>query len=663
MRTNRNVWIIAILAAGLLFSLAGCRDPASDLTGIEGETIPPGMGLARIRLSAGGPADVPAQSARTAVPNIAAYYFTLDFSAPDKTTVHKTLSGGSSVTVALDPATWTLEVKGYTNSYQTDLKLSGTATVPITGGTLASFDISLTPNLTSGVTGSLAYSVILPGTVSRAWLGLYPVDSIMESTSVTMHEIDLSASAGSTAAGTISNLSEGSYRAVIDLYDETGNKAAIRSEAVHIYGGLSTPLARNFASGDFSACPPVVGEESATLAAKLDAALASPEGAYTIVLNGAESDLAAFTPKALSVTGKKISVTIRGKGRTVQVDRSGTPLFTLGAASGAGLSLELRDITLRGLSGNSVPVVRVGSGGTLSMKAGSRVTGNTFLSGGSGGVYVDGTFNMSGGEVSGNTGGGGGGGGVYVSNGTFSMSGGAVSGNTASSYGGGGVYVSNGTFSMSGGAVSGNTASSSYGGGGGVYVSNGIFSMSGGAVSGNTATNAGGGVAVTSGAFSMSGGVVSGNTVSDDGGGVAVTSGTFSMSGGTVRDNILSGTNSYGREVVVAINGIFKMSGEARPERVFLDSRIGITTRFITIAGPLSGEVAIPIDLVVTDIMSLTDYVNAPILKLDTSYSTGDMAALKTHFTLGNSKMMESPYTEAPITGYVISDTGFFVEE
>jgi hypothetical protein len=153
----------------------------------------------------------------------------------------------------------------------------------------------------------------------------------------------------------------------------------------------------------------------------------------------------------------------------------------------------------------------------------------------------------------------------------------------------------------------------------------------------------------------MSGGAVSGNTASyGGGGGVYVGGGTFNMSGGTVNGNILSGTSNYGREVLV-FGGTFKMSGEARPERIFLYSY----NRFITINGPLSGPVT-PIDLGVTSSAPLANYRYAPILKLDSSYNTGDLASLKTHFTLGNSKMTASPYTEAAITGYEISDMGQF---
>jgi hypothetical protein len=265
---------------------------------------------------------------------------------------------------------------------------------------------------------------------------------------------------------------------------------------------------------------------------------------------------------------------------------------------------------------------------------------------------------------------------VYNNGGTFTMSGGAVSGNTSSSSSfysiGGGVYNNGGTFTMLGGAVSGNSSasSSSYSSyGGGVYNNSGTFTMSGGAVSGNSssssaaASSSGGGVYNNGGTFTMSGGTVSGNSASaasssysSSGGGVYVSSGTFTMSGGAVNSNTLSGANSYGREVYAG--GTFKMSGDARPERVFLFNN----AQFITISGPLSGPVT-PIDLGVRASAPLANYVNQPILKLDASYPSGDMANLKNYFSLGNSKQTDSPDPEEPITGYKISDTGLFVAE
>jgi hypothetical protein len=206
---------------------------------------------------------------------------------------------------------------------------------------------------------------------------------------------------------------------------------------------------------------------------------------------------------------------------------------------------------------------------------------------------------------------------------------------------------------MSGGAVSGN--SSSYGGG--VLIDYGTLSRSGGAGSGKSSSSSGGGVYVQSGTFTMSGGAVSGNSSSSYGGGVYVSGGTFTMSGGAVNSNTLSGTNSYGREVLVS-GGTFKMSGDARPERVFLYNN----TRFITINGLLTGPVT-PIDLGVTSGAPLANYVNQFILRLDTSYPSGDMASLKNYFSLGNSKRTDSSDTGTAITGYKINDSGLFEAE
>jgi hypothetical protein len=582
MKTNRT-YRMGYAALTLVLILAACTNifrPEAN----SSEIVLEGMGTARIRLNAG-------ESVRTVVPAMGTYYFTLDFTAPKKAAVNKALNGGANLTltVVLEPAVWTLEVKGYADSAKTDLKVSGRASVPITAGIVSSFDVYLAPDFSSGGTGGLDYSISFPAT-ARGTFGLYPIDDTLG----TSREIAVS-DVGGTASGTLW-LSQGSYRAVIDLYDGAANTAAVWSGVTHIYNGSTTPLAHTFTAVSFAVCDPVVGVSETTLAAKLDTALASPSGAYTIVLDGMETDLPAFVSKDLTVTANKnITVTIRGNGKTVQLGDTNNGLFTLGAASG-NLKLILQDVTLRGRSGAWNSPVQVNNGGTLEMKAGSRITGNTSSSNGGGVSVFGGTFNMNGGAISGNSTSYDGGG-VYVSSGTFSMSGGAVSGNFASSDSGssygGGVYIDSGTFSMSGGAVNSNSASdssySSYGGG--VYIGSGTFSMSGGVVSGNSATaytsysgtsSYGGGVYVGSGTFSMSGGAVSGNTSSAGsssssfansgsfsyGGGVYVGSGIFSMSGGavssntsrTTADSYRTSSLSYGGGVYVD-SGAFNLSG------------------------------------------------------------------------------------------------------
>jgi hypothetical protein len=694
---RKSNYIIAGLA---ILALNACVGPFRPETG----SVPSGMGLAQIRLSGNGE--------RTVVPDIAGLYFTLDFTAPGKTAINRTLDDSLTLTVGLEPADWALEVVGYTDSTKAVPKVWGSASVSVIAGTTSSFDVWLTRDSSSGGAGSLSYSFGLPAGV-QGWFALYPLDipeRIIETVEEELWETDISANAGGTASAVLAGLPEGAYLAEVDLYHGGSNQAATWTRAVHIIRDDLTTLTHTFTTeGDFSDCDPAVGESETTLSAKLNAALGSPSGSYTITLDGTETDLAAFSRKTLEVTGNKdIAITIRGNSKTVQLGSSGS-LFTLSPGSGSSLKLVLQDVTLRGRNDNTSSLIQVENRGTLEMKAGSLITGNTFSSSFSsagsygGGVSVGGTFIMSGGAVNGNSasaaysyGGGvyvsgtfiriGGavsgnsasaayssrGGGVYVSSsGTFTLNGGAVSGNSSSSssfssiqprYYGGGVYVDSGTFTMSGGAVSGNSAFSSataaFSYGGGVSVDSGTFTMSGGAVSGNSVASSnpsyGGGVYVDSGTFTMSGGAVNSNSSPSYGGGVYV-SGTFTMSGGAVSDNILSSANGSGREVLVG--GTFKMSGDAWPQRVFL----GNNTRFITISGPLSGEV-VSIDLGSTGSDPLTSWRGKPVLALDSSYSSGNLADLKEQFTPGNVKMTGSPYTETAIPAeYTITNSGKLV--
>jgi hypothetical protein len=130
-------------------------------------------------------------------------------------------------------------------------------------------------------------------------------------------------------------------------------------------------------------------------------------------------------------------------------------LFTV--QSGASLKLEGSGTGRLVIDGGgitaSAALVTV-NGGTLTMNEGAELRNNinTGIGDSGGGVYVGGgTFNMEGGLITGNKAGNGGG--VNVGGGTFSMKGGVISGNEFS-YGGygGGVYVY-GTFEMSGSAV------------------------------------------------------------------------------------------------------------------------------------------------------------------------------------------------------------------
>jgi TolB-like protein len=221
-----------------------------------------------------------------------------------------------------------------------------------------------------------------------------------------------------------------------------------------------------------------------------------------------------------AVTG--ITVTIQGSG-ALALSVNGSLLRI-----GAGQTVVVRDVTLRGRSENNSPVVRIMSGSIFRMEGKASVTGNR-----DGGIYVDGgTFIMQDNAsiMSNNSSYGGG---VYIgSGGTFIMQGGIISGNKGYSDGSG-VFVG-GTFTMEDGTISGNTGST------GVRV-DGTFTMKGGTISGNTTDFYGGGVYVNGGTFTMQGGTITnGNNAKGRGGGVYVGGGTFTKTGGTISGNDVS---------------------------------------------------------------------------------------------------------------------------
>jgi hypothetical protein len=191
--------------------------------------------------------------------------------------------------------------------------------------------------------------------------------------------------------------------------------------------------------------------DSAILATALTFIRSSDADHFTIIVV-ADINLDPYDLTPAVYQGKTIELKGDTPARTVSLASVGS-LFTVGED----VTLELEDIVLEGRSDNNASLVQV-DGGTLMMKSGSKISGNTKTTSDSvpssgGGVYIsnDGLFTMDSGEISGNTAIIGGG--VYVNSGTFTMNGGKVSGNDASG-GGGGVRVHEGMFTMNGGGKS-----------------------------------------------------------------------------------------------------------------------------------------------------------------------------------------------------------------
>jgi hypothetical protein len=274
---------------------------------------------------------------------------------------------------------------------------------------------------------------------------------------------------------------------------------------------------------------------SASSAAAFGTALAAVQSGggthFTITVSG-DISLSPQTLSGANYANKTIVLTSDATDRTITLASAGS-LFTVGN----NVSLVVEDITLEGISTNNVPLLKVESGGTLTVNAGGVITGNTNAissaqnTNGGGGVYVDAgaSFILDGGTISENTvscpqnavGGG-----VHVL-GTFTMYRGSIvdnrTTNTAGAYGanGAGVWVDgNGVFTMMDGTISGNIAHcTGYGRGGGVCViiNTAHFTMQGGSITDNTLSSSsglaqlGGGLYYKIGTFTQTGGSITGN--------------------------------------------------------------------------------------------------------------------------------------------------------
>jgi len=294
-------------------------------------------------------------------------------------------------------------------------------------------------------------------------------------------------------------------------------------------------------------------------------------GTYTLVIT-ANVETAAQPPLQ---GDRNLTVTGIGAGRTIQLTGTGS-MFTLNAQS-PGSSLTLNNITLSGVSNNTTALVWLNNNTvTLTVNAGTRITGNTVVGGNNdnaGGVSAQGggSIVMNSGVISGNTAvGNASGGGVRVAGGaTFVMHNGEISDNTATglSAGGGVRVVGTGSvFTMHAGVISDNTATR----GGGVIVDTaGTFVMNSGLISDNTVTDtlSGGGVLVAGGnaVFTMNAGVISNNTANaaNSGGGVRVQGGAaFNMHGSSeIMENRTMGSDSAGGVYVTANDSVFTMFG------------------------------------------------------------------------------------------------------
>ncbi len=314
----------------------------------------------------------------------------------------------------------------------------------------------------------------------------------------------------------------------------------------------------------------------ATIQKAIDAVIAANDGAskYTIFVDGtlAYDGMAAQMANIGGANDRNLSLNIKALSdkATLDAKQSGRVMSINAAFAGRRYDITLENLVIMGGKHDNAGggIYLNGSLNSLTL-INCDVKGNTADNNG-GGIFVSrgSILTMNGGTVGGSAAGGNmsdNGGGVYVV-GTFTMSGDTtISGNEATS-GGGGVYVSvngaeKGVFTIGGNATINENSANSYGGG--VWV-DGTFTMNGGAISKNNAVAGAGGVYVANnGGFTMTDGTISGNSTDGDGGGVYVeSSGTFSMNGGIVGDGNKTSDAGKGGGVFVS-DGDFTMSNTA----------------------------------------------------------------------------------------------------
>ncbi|GHV95975.1 hypothetical protein AGMMS50293_22950 [Spirochaetia bacterium] len=226
---------LAGLFALLALGLGSCANP---LVTPGTDQNAGGASSMQIRFSAG--------DARTLIPSAGFEKYVLSFAAAGKTQADVTLTGDDALAgtkdITLDPADWTITVKGYANAGDADADYSaiGTATVTLGAGQHAVVPITLSP-YTSGANGTFQYSITLPPGATTGNIYMYDSGGTNR----------LSPYYFNTDQNNISqDLSPGYYRLSIVIYDSSGGQIA-RSEIVHIYPELTTEVNYTFTADDF----------------------------------------------------------------------------------------------------------------------------------------------------------------------------------------------------------------------------------------------------------------------------------------------------------------------------------------------------------------------------------------------------------------------------
>jgi len=584
MKKTDNLPFIALVVMTVF--IISCIDHID--TPASGKTPPPAKGMGRVEICIAG------SDARTLLPDtggIAAmsleYKLAITKAGEDTPAVNVTFSG-NNWTGELEPGDYTVDITAV-KSGTSQAAARGNENLTVNKDSVSSVNVALAV-LEKG-TGYFSYSINIQGNVT-AVNGILRFVSL--SGGIARSPVAVT---GANLNGTI-NLDSGYYRVFLNMSGITGEQTKFfgTTSAAYIADTLTTKAVYNITGDDFI---PEYYFPGISNSAQLNSALAEIEtsffGAFAIFVTGSFQ----AGPTALTAAGfENKTIKLRSEsGNEITLNNNGS-LFTVGA----GVTLVLENITLKGRSANNAPLVKVNKNGRLVINNGGKITGNNYVTSvdtsGGAGVYMDGgAMEIAGGEISGNTlntstGSNIGGGGVYaVNDSAVLMSGGAIRGNrvtksgsnasSAPVYGGGIIVGNNSSFEMIDGVIEGNimefltqnSRSLAYGGGVAIF-STSVFYFKGGKIRNNTCkaafTNSGGryspDFAAGGGIFNanrlvMTGGIISGNTCTSTtnpntfffteldgayGGGIYNYGNFFTKTGGIIYGNDVSGNDSDG---------------------------------------------------------------------------------------------------------------------
>ena len=358
-------------------------------------------------------------------------------------------------------------------------------------------------------------------------------------------------------------------------------------------------------------------------------------GSYETTIDVTQGEISDWTTlnAVLSIPGNK-TITLAANGNFTAQDHQ--PALTIPARSEVTLNLNGNTLN-RNLTSATAEgyVIRVNSNATLILSNGMVTGGNN--SGNGGGIYNEGTLQMTNVVVTGNHANKtnnnvwGTGGGIYNAAGSnFSMENGSITNNSAYGGGGGihGLEVNN--FSMDGVTVSGNIATSKGGGirlktggsllrsisnctitnnslpnnddqafGGGIYL-DGSVSISSSTISNNSANQSGGGVFILAGSVTLTSCNIKENTANVSGGGIYLYAGTLYVYGTTTigGDGSNTSTSDGGGVYVrgnnkmhikgtpIISNNVRDNDGHTEVQNVYLES----TSNVIYVDGVLSAD-------------------------------------------------------------------------